>query len=79
MESFMKDPIEVSLDNLYPDPNNPRLGVHDAPGYGGIDSLFSEETREKILGELGEKAYSVNELVEAIIGQGWMPIDNILV
>ncbi len=79
MESFLKSKVEIALDDLYPDPNNPRLGLDDAPGYDNVDKLFSEESRELIFGRLGQDAYGVDELVSAIVGQGWMPIDNILV
>lgn len=79
MEKFLRKPIEVGLDDLYPDPNNPRLGSADMPGYEAPEALYALETRDRIFGELGATAYGVPELVETIIGQGWMPIDNILV
>jgi hypothetical protein len=79
MEKFLRDSTEIPLDDLYPDPNNPRLGLDETPGYEDPNSLYSSETRDRILGELGNRAFAVEELVETIIGQGWMPIDNILV
>lgn len=70
---------DVALENLWPDPNNPRLALEDAPGYADPSKLFDASTRANIFKELGEKAYNVDDLVEAIVGQGWMPIDNIIV
>jgi hypothetical protein len=79
VEVYMRDPVRVPISLLYPDPNNPRLALEDAPGYGDPTGLFKEETRKRIFEELGEAAYDVQSLVEAIIGQGWMPIDRIIV
>lgn len=79
MESYLRKPERVSLDDLYPDPNNPRLGLDDAPGYQDPAALFDEEVRKRIFEDLGQDAYDVNSLVEAVIAQGWMPIDNIIV
>jgi len=70
---------DVSLDQLWPDPNNPRLAIEDAPGYADPAKLFDEETRARIFEELGEQAYNIDDLVAAIVGQGWMPIDNIII
>jgi hypothetical protein len=78
MESFLQEPIKVPFDHLYPDPNNPRLGLPEVPGYGNVEALFDEDTRTRVMSVLGEGAYGADELVQAIIGQGWMPIDNII-
>lgn len=80
METYLyTDKLEVALDDLWPDPNNPRLGLEEAPGYSDPAKLFDAPTRDKIFVELGEAAYNVDDLVAAIVGQGWMPIDNIIV
>src|SRR3954470_8315895 len=79
MEIYLKRAFPASLDQLWPDPNNPRLALAEAPGYADPEKLFDEETRRQIFEDLGDKAYSVDELVDAIVGQGWMPIDNIIV
>lgn len=78
MENYLKPAIKVPFANLFPDPNNPRLALDDVPGYENAAALFSEERRREILEEIGGEAYGVKELLDAIIGQGWMPIDNIL-
>jgi len=79
VEVFLKPPIQVPLDNLWPDPNNPRLALEDAPGYEDPKKLFDTKMRETLFGSLAENAYNVADLVQTIIGQGWMPIDNIIV
>ena len=79
METYLRKAITVSIDTLWPDPNNPRLALPDPPGYRDPDKLFSDEARTQIFDDLGEDAYTVDDLVGAIVGQGWMPIDNIIV
>jgi hypothetical protein len=79
VEKYLREPVKVPIDRLYPDPNNPRLALEEPPGYSDPATLFNEETRKRIFEELGHAAYDVNGLVEAIVGQGWMPIDNIIV
>ena len=79
MEHFLKDPIKVPLDHLWPDPNNPRLALEDAPGYEDPKTLYDPKMRDRIFGKLGETAYNVSDLVDTITEKGWMPIDNIIV
>lgn len=79
METYLKKTIFASLDQLWPDPNNPRLALAEAPGYADPEKLFDEEIRRQIFEDLGDSAYAVDDLVAAIVGQGWMPIDNIIV
>ena len=76
---YLRDAIQVPIEKLYPDPNNPRLALEDAPGYHDANSLFDNTVRKEILDEIGGAAYGIDDLVEAIVGQGWMLIDNILV
>lgn len=80
MEIYLRPPpIHVAIDELWPDPNNPRLALKDPPGYDDPARLFDEEVRNAIFEDLGEDAFTVDDLVGAIVGQGWMPIDNIIV
>jgi hypothetical protein len=78
MENYLRTSMRVPFDDLYPDANNPRLALDETPGYEDAEALFDEETRKKILEVLGEKAYETDTLAQAILGQGWMPIDNII-
>jgi hypothetical protein len=79
MEKYLRKSEKVPIGDLFPDPNNPRLALEDAPGYADASALFDETLRKQILDEIGEEAYGVADLVATIAGQGWMPIDNILV
>jgi hypothetical protein len=78
MEKYIRGPVQVPLPACYPDPNNPRLALPDAPGYADHKALFDETLSKTILEELGNEAYGIADLAEAIAGQGWMPIDNML-
>lgn len=79
MEAFLKVAIPVGIDSLWPDPNNPRLALDDAPGYEDPKRIYDPDMRKQIFEKLGEDAFNVADLVQTIIGQGWMPIDNIIV
>ena len=67
MEEYL-DPekLTVALDDLWPDPNNPRLALEEAPGYADVSKLFNGSTRQRIFEELGETAYNVDDLVAAL-------------
>lgn len=77
--NYLGKAITVKLDRLYPDPNNPRLGLDDAPGYSCPEHIFAKEVRDEIFSRLGDGSNSIDDLVDAIVGQGWLPVDNILV
>ena len=80
MENFLRKPIKVPLDNLWPDPNNPRLAPEEAPGYSDPKKLFDPKRRTEIFHRLlDETSFDVPTLVRTIIGQGWMAIDNMIV
>jgi hypothetical protein len=79
VEKLLKPAIQVPLDSLWPDPNNPRLAQKEAPGYEDPKALYDPAMRTRIFETLGEKAYNVSDLVQTIIDQGWMPIDNVIV
>jgi hypothetical protein len=79
VENFVGKVTKVPFDSLFLDPNNPRLGqANGGPGYNNPDELFSKE-RQVALEQLLSKVYDVDRLMTTISGQGWMPIDNILV
>src|ERR1700721_2670438 len=79
MESYLRKSQRVPIEDLFPDPNNPRLALEEAPGYADALKLFDEALRKMILEEIGGDAYGVDDLVHTIAGPGGMPIDNILV
>lgn len=76
---LLKTAIQVPFNSLYPDPNNPRLAPEDRPGYNDPAKLFSDEIREEFTQRLIKDAHQLSDLIEAIQGQGWLPIDSILV
>jgi hypothetical protein len=78
MEKYLRTAVTVPIEACYPDPNNPRLALSEAPGYADHEALFAETLRKAILDEIGNEAYGIADLAEAIAGQGWMPIDNML-
>lgn len=78
METYLRSAIEVPFDSLYLDPNNPRLAPDDPPGYEDAEALFDKDL-QVFLEKRVEKEFGVDELLQAIEGQGWMPIDAIVV
>jgi hypothetical protein len=78
MPDHLKNHEPIPLDALYLDPNNPRLAPDDPPGYTDPTKLFDAETQEALLKQ-AEKSFDLNGLEAAMVGQGWMPIDSILV
>ena len=72
--------IQISIDDLYLDPNNPRLGTV-GPGYTDPDKLFDEERQEAIRAKMigtntpnDKDPHGVEELISTILKKGW--IDN---
>lgn len=78
MENFLRKPMQVPFDSLYLDPNNPRLAREELPGYEDPKRLFEPKLQVGLEGSVKEQ-YEVPELAHAIVAQGWMPIDSIVV
>jgi hypothetical protein len=78
MEKFVGAPKSMQFEKIFLDPNNPRLGDPDPIGYEDSKKLLDPK-RQPALEESLTKLYNVDLLVAAITGQGWMPIDNIVV
>jgi hypothetical protein len=78
METYLRPPIQVPFDSLYLDPNNPRLYPDDPPGYDDVQKLLDPEL-QKLLETRVEEEFGVDALMQAVIGNGWMPIDAIVV
>ena len=82
MEKMLEEqPLNVSFDGVYLDPNNPRLALDKEPGYEDANALFDgdlqKEVEEQLRGVYG--AQKIRDLRTAIRAQGWLPIDNIVV
>ena len=78
METYLLKSITVDFDSLYLDPNNPRLAPEELPGYDNPKVVFAQGTQEALEASVHD-AHDPNSLAEAIITQGWMPIDSIVV
>lgn len=79
MQQYLKkEPARVKFEQLYLDPNNPRIAPDFPPGYSDPTKLFDPKL-QSFLEERVKEVYDVSELEEAIIGQGWVPVDAILV
>jgi hypothetical protein len=78
MNKFLEDPITVDFDNLGLDPNNPRLG-RKAPGYDDPTKIFDAAVQNEIHEEIQTLYDDFEGLKEAILAQGWLPVDTILV
>ena len=48
MEVYLKKPLKVRFTSLYLDPNNPRLGREDHPGYAHPKSIFDTKLQNEL-------------------------------
>jgi hypothetical protein len=78
MPDHLENHAPIALDALYLDANNPRLAPEQPPGYTDPAKLFDPKTQEA-LAQQAEESFDLDSLEAAMVGQGWMPIDSILV
>jgi hypothetical protein len=78
METFLRESTKVPFESLRLDPNNPRLAPDEPPGYTDVQSLLDPELQAS-LEKRAEEEFDLPSLEQAIIGQGWMPIDNMVI
>ena len=71
-------PIELGLNDIALDPNNPRIAPKPAPGYEDPDATFDPQIQEALVSKVYE-VYRAAALEASIIEQGWIPVDQILV
>ncbi len=71
-------PIELALNDIALDPNNPRIAPKPAPGYENPDATFDPQIQEQLVARVYE-VYKAAALEASIIEQGWIPVDQILV
>lgn len=79
MPDHLKSHEPIPLDALYLDANNPRLAPDNPPGYTDPRKLFDPKIQEELLERAEEPSFDLDGLEAAMVGQGWMPIDSILV
>jgi hypothetical protein len=78
MGRLLKPPITVGLDQLYLDPNNPRLARDQRPGYADTEAFFTDDVQAELERQLRNR-YRLGGLMKAILGMGWLPVDALLV
>ena len=78
MSRLLKAPITVTLDQLYLDPNNPRLAREQRPGYAEPEGFFAEDFQAELEQQIRNR-YKLGGLMKAILGMGWLPVDDLLV
>ena len=78
MTALAKPAIHVDLDDLYLDPNNPRLG-EIGPGYEDPTHLFRDDVQEFLMEQIESGEHGVNDLTDTILKKGWVPTDSIWV
>jgi hypothetical protein len=80
MPEIFANTTVVSIDDLYLDPNNPRLG-RPAPGYMNPELLFDNEIQKELISSLiaaknpasqDNKEFGVDELIQTIMAKGWI-------
>jgi hypothetical protein len=71
-------PIELALNDIALDPNNPRIAPKPAPGYDKPELIFDDAIQEALVTKVYE-VYKAASLQASVIAQGWIPVDQILV
>ncbi|MDI1450018.1 hypothetical protein [Polyangium sp. 6x1] len=74
----LKTPKHVPFTSLFLDPNNPRIAPTEPPGYDDVAVLTESEVQRE-LEDLIAKKYDTDPLEAAILGQGWVGLDAIVV
>jgi hypothetical protein len=72
------DSTTVPFDQIFLDPNNPRIAPEVAPGYEDADALFNAPLQQQLVANV-HKVYDVPNLEDSILAHGWVPIDAIIV
>jgi hypothetical protein len=71
-------PLTVPLSKIFLDPNNPRVAPEPGSRYEEPDVIFADELQKDLTTRVYD-VYEAENLESAIIAQGWVPIDPILV
>jgi hypothetical protein len=75
----LRAPIRVSLDNLYLDPNNPRLASVEKPGYHDPGRLFDDRLQTQLEVRMRNSYKGLKGLIHSIVNVGWIPVDAMMV
>ena len=78
---YLRSPKDVDFHSLYLDVNNPRLApdLDDLSGYEDAGPLFDDAKQLKLQESIVNGNNAIKDLIDAILGQGWMAIDAIVV
>lgn len=71
-------PITVQFSKIFLDPNNPRVAPENGSRYEDPDIIFADELQKDLTSQV-YAVYQAGELEDAIIAQGWVPIDPLIV
>lgn len=69
----------IPFDQIFLDPNNPRIAPESPPGYENPDKLFDPALQGPLETRVRDVYQGVEGLEESILKQGWIPIDPIIV
>ena len=78
MHRYLDKYTEVPFGKIHLDPNNPRTAPEDRPGYEDAKTIFPESVQKPLMEKM-ESFTEVANLQPAIVSQGWLPIDPMLV
>lgn len=71
-------PMTVPFTRICLDPNNPRIAPDNGPRYEDPDVIFNDELQKSLATRVYD-VYEAESLEEAVVAQGWVPIDPIIV
>lgn len=78
MKNDLKTKKNVPLSKIFFDPNNPRIAPDERIGYEDPEQVFDPDVQADLFLRI-QDVYDVESLEEAVVEQGWVPIDSILV
>lgn len=70
--------VQIPFDQVHLDPNNPRIAPDDPPGYADAARITDPAMQRALADRIG-RDFDISELEGAIIGQGWVPMDAVVV
>jgi hypothetical protein len=70
--------VEVPIGSLFLDANNPRVAPEEPIGYADPEPFYDFDLQSELEDRVYE-VYKASDLEDAIIAQGWVPIDLIMV
>lgn len=75
---YVKKTVDVPFADIYLDPNNPRIAPEEPPGYDNPKAIIDPEVQSQLEVTV-QQVYQVDDLMGAILTEGWLPLDPIIV